>query len=282
MRPTADRVREAWLSIVSADIAGARVLDLFAGSGALGLEALSRGAPSADFVELAPPSLRALADNIAKLGAATTRWCTAATRCASPRRSRPTPTTSRSPTRRTRTTSAVLVAERGSPCPSRACSASSTPRAIAMPGGGDTRRYGTTADHVLSPQRAHRREPPRAVRSRAAAAPHPSAMRTAIYAGSFDPITRGHQDLDPAQPRVRRPRSWSPSPPTRPSSRCSPLEERVRARATRSRRATTPRVEVRQLRRAARDFARDVGRAAARSAGCARWPTSSTSSRWRS
>ncbi len=69
VRPTADRVREAWLSIVGADVDGARVLDLFAGSGALGLEALSRGAASADFVELNPPSLRALGANIAALGA---------------------------------------------------------------------------------------------------------------------------------------------------------------------------------------------------------------------
>ena len=44
VRPTGDRVREAWMSIVSPWLAGARVLDLFAGSGALGLEALSRGA----------------------------------------------------------------------------------------------------------------------------------------------------------------------------------------------------------------------------------------------
>jgi 16S rRNA (guanine966-N2)-methyltransferase len=69
VRPTADRVREAWMSIVNADVPDARVLDLFAGSGALGLEALSRGAASADFVELNAPSLRALAANIAKLGA---------------------------------------------------------------------------------------------------------------------------------------------------------------------------------------------------------------------
>jgi 16S rRNA (guanine966-N2)-methyltransferase len=45
------------------------VLDLFAGSGALGLEALSRGAVSADFVEIAPPSLAAIKANIATLGA---------------------------------------------------------------------------------------------------------------------------------------------------------------------------------------------------------------------
>jgi 16S rRNA (guanine966-N2)-methyltransferase len=70
VRPTADRVREAWMSILADAIPGARVLDLYAGSGALGLEALSRGAASATFVELNPPSLRALQANIATLGVA--------------------------------------------------------------------------------------------------------------------------------------------------------------------------------------------------------------------
>jgi 16S rRNA (guanine966-N2)-methyltransferase len=67
VRPTADRVREAWMSILADALPGARVLDLYAGSGALGLEALSRGAASADFVELNPPSLRALEANLAAL-----------------------------------------------------------------------------------------------------------------------------------------------------------------------------------------------------------------------
>jgi 16S rRNA (guanine966-N2)-methyltransferase len=49
-RPTADRVREALFSMLG-DVAGTRVLDLYAGSGALGIEALSRGADSATFVE---------------------------------------------------------------------------------------------------------------------------------------------------------------------------------------------------------------------------------------
>jgi 16S rRNA (guanine966-N2)-methyltransferase len=71
VRPTADRVREAWMSIVSAELPGARVVDLFAGSGALGLEALSRGAVSADFVEIAPGSLAALRENITALGVGT-------------------------------------------------------------------------------------------------------------------------------------------------------------------------------------------------------------------
>ena len=69
VRPTADRVREAWMSIVRLDLVDARALDLFAGSGALGLEALSRGAASADFVETHPRSLRALKANIDALAA---------------------------------------------------------------------------------------------------------------------------------------------------------------------------------------------------------------------
>jgi 16S rRNA (guanine966-N2)-methyltransferase len=70
VRPTAERVREAWLSIVAPELQGATVLDLFAGTGALGLEALSRGAAHATFVELHPASLTALGANIATLGAA--------------------------------------------------------------------------------------------------------------------------------------------------------------------------------------------------------------------
>src|SRR5437899_10656645 len=52
VRPTGDRVREAWFSILQRPLRGARVLDLFAGSGALGLEALSGGAVRAAFGEL--------------------------------------------------------------------------------------------------------------------------------------------------------------------------------------------------------------------------------------
>ena len=57
------------MSIVQRHLPGAAVLDLYAGSGALGLEALSRGARSAVFVEIASESLRALRENIAALGA---------------------------------------------------------------------------------------------------------------------------------------------------------------------------------------------------------------------
>lgn len=67
-RPTADRVREALFSALG-DIEGDRVLDLFAGSGALGLEALSRGAAKATFVERDETALRALRANVDALGA---------------------------------------------------------------------------------------------------------------------------------------------------------------------------------------------------------------------
>ena len=67
MRPTAERVRAALLDALAADLPNARVLDLFAGTGALGLEAISRGARSADFVEIKPDSLHALRANVASL-----------------------------------------------------------------------------------------------------------------------------------------------------------------------------------------------------------------------
>jgi 16S rRNA (guanine966-N2)-methyltransferase len=69
-RPTSDRVREALFSILGARVAGADVLDLFAGSGALGLEALSRGAAAVTFVDSAPAAARAIRDNLEALGVA--------------------------------------------------------------------------------------------------------------------------------------------------------------------------------------------------------------------
>ena len=67
VRPTAEHVRDAWLAMLDADLAGAAVLDLFAGTGALGLEAMSRGAKTCDFVETRPASLHALKANVAAL-----------------------------------------------------------------------------------------------------------------------------------------------------------------------------------------------------------------------
>jgi 16S rRNA (guanine966-N2)-methyltransferase len=66
-RPTSDRVRENVFNIVAPWVEGARVLDLYAGSGAMGLEALSRGAASAVFVEAEPQAVRAIERNLDKL-----------------------------------------------------------------------------------------------------------------------------------------------------------------------------------------------------------------------
>ncbi len=69
-RPTGDRVREALFSVLGETVAGSRVLDLFAGTGALGLEALSRGAARVVMVENDPSARAAIEANIASLGAA--------------------------------------------------------------------------------------------------------------------------------------------------------------------------------------------------------------------
>lgn len=69
VRPTAEPVRGEVMNLLGERLTGARVLDLFAGSGALGLEAMSRGAVSVDFVENGPASLHALKANVAALRA---------------------------------------------------------------------------------------------------------------------------------------------------------------------------------------------------------------------
>ncbi len=68
VRPTQDRVREALFNMLQHAVPGASFLDLFAGSGAVGLEALSRGAASATLVELSPRHVACIQQNIAKLG----------------------------------------------------------------------------------------------------------------------------------------------------------------------------------------------------------------------
>ncbi|MEQ9398536.1 MAG: 16S rRNA (guanine(966)-N(2))-methyltransferase RsmD [Longimicrobiales bacterium] len=70
VRPTTDRVREAWMSALGGRLDGLTVVDLFAGSGALGLEAASRGAARVVLVERARSSLRVIESNVALLDAA--------------------------------------------------------------------------------------------------------------------------------------------------------------------------------------------------------------------
>ena len=63
-RPTADRVKEALFSIINFDLPGAAVLDLFGGTGQLGIEALSRGAKSAVFVDAREDACRLIRENL--------------------------------------------------------------------------------------------------------------------------------------------------------------------------------------------------------------------------
>lgn len=65
LRPTQDRIRQVIFSSLAELIPGARVLDLFAGTGAFGIEALSRGAASVTFVEKAPEAVQCIRDNLA-------------------------------------------------------------------------------------------------------------------------------------------------------------------------------------------------------------------------
>ena len=67
IRPTADRVKESVFQILSSRLMGARVLDLFCGSGALGIESLSRGASEVIFNDASPDSIKVLQKNLARV-----------------------------------------------------------------------------------------------------------------------------------------------------------------------------------------------------------------------
>ena len=68
IRPTSDRVREAIFNLIGQDTAGFQVLDLFAGTGCLGIEALSRGALQALFIDNSPQSIKVIKKNLARCG----------------------------------------------------------------------------------------------------------------------------------------------------------------------------------------------------------------------
>jgi 16S rRNA (guanine966-N2)-methyltransferase len=68
VRATTEKVREAWFNILAPTLTGSRVLDLFAGSGALGMEALSRGARHVDFVEVSAKTVGTIRANLETLG----------------------------------------------------------------------------------------------------------------------------------------------------------------------------------------------------------------------
>ena len=67
-RPTSDRLRETLFNVLAPRMEGAAFLDLYAGSGAVGIEALSRGAARVEFVERAPAALKVLRGNLERLG----------------------------------------------------------------------------------------------------------------------------------------------------------------------------------------------------------------------
>jgi 16S rRNA (guanine966-N2)-methyltransferase len=68
LRPTSDRLRETLFNVLGAGIAGSRFLDIFAGTGAVGIEALSRGAAEAVFIESHPPAAKLIRSNLDSLG----------------------------------------------------------------------------------------------------------------------------------------------------------------------------------------------------------------------
>ena len=142
VRPTADRVREAWFSILHQRLPDARVVDLFSGSGALGLEALSRGAAFVDFVENDARTFTFLQKNIATLGAAD--------RCAMHRADAmtfriPDPCDLCFADPPYRMGFAKTLAERWIALPFSTIFAVEHESPESMPAGGDTRKYGGTA-----------------------------------------------------------------------------------------------------------------------------------------
>jgi 16S rRNA (guanine966-N2)-methyltransferase len=68
LRPTSDRLRETLFNVLGPGVAGSRFIDLFAGTGAIGIEALSRGAAEVVFIENHPPAVNLIRRNLASLG----------------------------------------------------------------------------------------------------------------------------------------------------------------------------------------------------------------------
>lgn len=142
VRPTLDRVREAWMSIVQLSLPGARVLDLFAGSGALGIEALSRGAASAEFVDSDPRSLSILRENLIALDATDRATVLRSDAIAFADSLAPDSYDVVFADPPYATDAAVRLAERWLSAPFSGTIGIEHARTVAMPPGGETRRYG--------------------------------------------------------------------------------------------------------------------------------------------
>jgi 16S rRNA (guanine966-N2)-methyltransferase len=145
VRPTGDRVREAWMSMVHQLLPDARVLDLCAGSGALGFEALSRGAARCDFIEQSPKVLKTLEANLAALGGhegAVIRR-DEAVRFAQSLPAEAYDVAFADPPYASET--AARLAEQWMAVPFASVFAVEHSSEVVLPGGGETRRYGTSA-----------------------------------------------------------------------------------------------------------------------------------------
>jgi 16S rRNA (guanine966-N2)-methyltransferase len=142
VRPTLDRVREAWMSIVQLSLPGASILDLFAGSGALGIEALSRGASSAEFIDSDLRSLAVLRANLAQLGAEARATVTRADALKFVASLPPGAYDVVFADPPYATDACVRLAERWLESPFSGVLGIEHARSVVMPPGGDTRRYG--------------------------------------------------------------------------------------------------------------------------------------------
>ncbi len=173
VRPTTDRVREAWMAILGERLRDASVVDLFAGSGAMGLEALSRGASRCEFVELSADSLAALGRNLEALAV------------------------DRSAVRIHRADALRFAAKLEPLAFDVAFADPPYTTAHAVPDRRPLPRAALRAHSRRRARRARGRRPRRASPLR----PHHTDLsrgamtRIAVYPGSFDPITRGHEDL---------------------------------------------------------------------------------------
>ncbi len=193
VRPTADRVKEAMFSMIESRVAltGASVLDLYAGSGALGIEALSRGAASCTFVERDRDVCRVLRANLTACGfepAAEILACPASAALGIlAERGRTFDVVLADAPYKVRAASEIVAALEGSSVLAPDCLVAiehSHDETVAEAGHlrlTRGRRYGNTGLSLLS-----------LVTPRESAA---AVTRKAVYAGSFDPITNGHLDI---------------------------------------------------------------------------------------
>ena len=189
-RPLADRVKQTLFAILEPDLRGATFLDLFAGSGAAGIEALSRGAAHATFVERDAGAIRTIKANLQRTGlaerATVTRgevlaWLRDSARAAEPRREI---VLLDPPYEETAALAAALDALGAVAHPERPCRREALlarrpagPRRAASIGARAPLRRDDA--HVLPTCRRH----------------HGGRMSVAVYPGSFDPITNGHLDI---------------------------------------------------------------------------------------